>query len=182
MSQIRRSYDVESRVYFVTTNTYHWVKWFQNTAYANTSAQQILHLEKRKDCLIIAYVVMPDHLHLLLEIIGRKNISELVHDLKSRIAYEISLSDRRGCHASPSTRSVAASGMGCNKIASPMGEKKYFRIWQRSFYDRGIRDEQDLENHFQYVHWNPVKHGYVQNPWDWPWSSYHKYKTLGLTD
>src|SRR3989338_5835935 len=165
MSQIRRSYDAESQVYFITTNTYHRLKWFQNSDFAKIAVTQILHLEQRGDCSIIAYVVMLNHLHLLPEIIGHKNISELTHDLKSRVAYEISFSHTRTCHASDGRRGVAAS---------PMGGRKYTRIWQRSFYDRGIRDVQDFENHIQYIHWNPVKHRYVKNPKDWQCSSYHK--------
>ncbi len=42
-----------------------------------------------------------------------------------------------------------------------------------------IRDEADLEAHFDYIHYNPVKHGYVTSPHDWPWSTFHKYLARG---
>ncbi len=45
-------------------------------------------------------------------------------------------------------------------------------LWQERFWDHIIRDEHDLNNHFDYIHWNPVKHGYVQRPEDWSHSTY----------
>ena len=48
-------------------------------------------------------------------------------------------------------------------------------IWQRRFYEHIIRDERDLQNHIDYIHINPVKHGYVERAQDWPHSSFHRY-------
>jgi putative transposase len=48
-------------------------------------------------------------------------------------------------------------------------------IWQRRFWEHLIRDEQDFLNHAEYIHQNPVKHGYVNNAQDWPYSSIHKH-------
>jgi len=45
-------------------------------------------------------------------------------------------------------------------------------LWQRGFWDHIIRDEKDLESHLDYIHWNPVKHGYVKQPEDWEQSTY----------
>jgi putative transposase len=42
-----------------------------------------------------------------------------------------------------------------------------------------IRDELDLHNHADYLHYNPVKHGYVRCPQDWPYSSFHRYVASG---
>ena len=49
-------------------------------------------------------------------------------------------------------------------------------IWQNRFWEHFIRDENDLAAHMDYIHWNPVKHGYVTDPADWPHSSWHRYK------
>jgi putative transposase len=53
-------------------------------------------------------------------------------------------------------------------------------IWQRRFWEHHIRDETDLERHVAYIHYNPVKHGYVRNPADWLYSSIHRYISEGL--
>ena len=53
-------------------------------------------------------------------------------------------------------------------------------FWQRRFWEHWIRDEKDFENHVNYIHYNPVKHGYVSSPRDWKWSSFHRYVNDGL--
>jgi putative transposase len=53
-------------------------------------------------------------------------------------------------------------------------------LWQRRFWEHTIRDEVDLNNHINYIHYNPVKHGLVSNVKDWEFSSFHKYVKLGM--
>ncbi len=48
-------------------------------------------------------------------------------------------------------------------------------IWQRRFWEHSIRDQEDLNRHIEYIHFNPVKHGLVKSVSDWPWSSFHRY-------
>ena len=55
-------------------------------------------------------------------------------------------------------------------------------IWQRRFYDHRIRDEDDLAALIDYVHFNPVKHGHVDRPVDWPYSSIHRFIQRGDLD
>ena len=54
-------------------------------------------------------------------------------------------------------------------------KRKEVAIWQRRFWEHTIRDEQDLLAHMDYIHYNPVKHGYVKEPVDWKWSSFLSY-------
>jgi putative transposase len=53
-------------------------------------------------------------------------------------------------------------------------------IWQRRFWEHQIRDENDLQRHVDYIHYNPVKHGLVRRVEDWPWSTYHRYVREGF--
>ena len=48
-------------------------------------------------------------------------------------------------------------------------------IWQPRYWEHAIEDETDFERHFDYIHYNPVKHGHVKCPRDWPWSSFHRW-------
>jgi len=48
------------------------------------------------------------------------------------------------------------------------------KVWYK-FHDRAIRNERHYYHAFNYIHYNPVKHGYVESPYDWPWSSVHLY-------
>lgn len=46
-------------------------------------------------------------------------------------------------------------------------------VWQKRFWEHLIRDERDLQAHFDYIHYNPVKHGLVNSPREWPSSTLH---------
>ena len=52
-------------------------------------------------------------------------------------------------------------------------------VWQPRYWEHRIRDERDYLRHPDYIHLNPVKHGYVNAPEDWPWSSFHRHVALG---
>jgi len=53
-------------------------------------------------------------------------------------------------------------------------------FWQKRFWEHRIRDERDHENHLNYIHFNPVKHGYVASPKDWPWTTFHSFVKNGI--
>ena len=52
-------------------------------------------------------------------------------------------------------------------------------VWQAKFWEHLINSEEDLENHVNYVHYNPVKHGLVDAPANWPWSSFRRWVRAG---
>ena len=52
-------------------------------------------------------------------------------------------------------------------------------LWQRRYWEHVIRDETDLAWHVDYIHFNPVKHGYISRVIDWPHSSFHRYVSDG---
>ena len=53
-------------------------------------------------------------------------------------------------------------------------------VWQRRFWEHQIKDEKDFEDHVDYIHYNPVKHGLADSPGGWPFSSFHQYVEQGL--
>jgi putative transposase len=55
-------------------------------------------------------------------------------------------------------------------------------VWQPRFWEHTIRNERDFGNHLDYIHYNPVKHGYVSRPQDWPYSSFQRFVKLGWYD
>ncbi len=59
------------------------------------------------------------------------------------------------------------------RISNSRKRKKERGVWQRRFWERLIRDEQGYQNHVDHIHYNPVKHGYVQQTIDWRYSSFH---------
>jgi putative transposase len=69
-------------------------------------------------------------------------------------------------------------------IALGQSMKRYrnneLALWQRRFWEHTIRDDNDFERHVDYIHFNPVKHGFVSRVCDWPHSSFHRYVRDGL--
>lgn len=53
-------------------------------------------------------------------------------------------------------------------------------IWQRRYWEHLVRDEDDLQRHVDYIHFNPVKHGLARRARDWPHSTFHRYVKNGL--
>jgi putative transposase len=53
-------------------------------------------------------------------------------------------------------------------------------IWQRRFWEHTLKNEEELETRLDYIHYNPVKHGYVTRVADWSFSSFHRYVKEGI--
>ncbi|MDO1509210.1 MULTISPECIES: transposase [unclassified Neisseria] len=69
-------------------------------------------------------------------------------------------------------------------VSSALSSSKQRRhekgIWQRRFYEHTVRDDADLQRCVDYVHFNPVKHGFAASVKDWPFSSFHRFVRDGL--
>ena len=109
-----------------------------------------------------AMVVLPEHLHALLTLpTNDKDFATRWMLIKSGFSRQLPKHER------------------INKSRQRKGERG---IWQRRYWEHLIRDEQDFERHVDYIHYNPVKHGYVKQAVDWPYSTIHAYITKGLLD
>ena len=67
-----------------------------------------------------------------------------------------------------------SSDLPIGAVSASKAKKREKGIWQRRFWEHQIRDEEDWRHHVDYIHFNPVKHGYVSEPQDWPYSSYQQ--------
>ena len=64
-------------------------------------------------------------------------------------------------------------------VKTPRGE---YNLWQRRYWEHVIRDQIDLHKPIDYIHFNPVKHGLVNQVKDWPYSSFHQFVSAGFLD
>ena len=53
-------------------------------------------------------------------------------------------------------------------------------VWQHRYWEHRIRDEDDYARHVDYIHYNPVKHGWAKSPAEWPYSSFRRYVAAGI--
>jgi len=65
------------------------------------------------------------------------------------------------------------------RIRASRARKRERCIWQRRYWEPVIRDEMDWQRHVDDIHFNPVKHGWVTQVADWPYSSFHKFVRMG---
>jgi putative transposase len=108
---------------------------------------------------IMAVVVLPDHLHAL----WRLPPDDAGYPLRW------SLIKAGFSGLIPKEERLSAS-----RVA-----KRERGIWQRRYWEHRIRDERDFARHVDYIHYNPVKHGWVRSPREWPHSSVHRYIARG---
>lgn len=69
------------------------------------------------------------------------------------------------------------STLRASKASATRGECS---LWQHRYWKQMLRDETDYRHHIDYIHFNPVKHGYVKAPIDWPYSSFPRYVRTGI--
>ncbi|MFH1235707.1 MAG: transposase, partial [Parcubacteria group bacterium] len=80
MTRPKRIYSDASQYYFVTSKTYQNAKVFTETRIIRVLLDSLEYLQGKHYIKLFAWVVLPDHIHLLLEIIGGKNVSQVMHD------------------------------------------------------------------------------------------------------
>ncbi len=75
-----------------------------------------------------------------------------------------------------------SAGLPSRVVSDSKTKKREKGIWQRRFWEHYIRDEDDWRRHVDYIHFNPVKHGYVSKPQDWQHSSFNQAIRKGWYD
>ncbi len=154
-----RRADIKGGTYFFTINLANR----QNTLLVDEFDKlksSINRVKCRHHFLLDAMVVLPDHLHLMLTLPENDNdFSTRLMLIKTGFSRQV-----------PKTERI-------NTSRQAKGERG---IWQRRYWEHLIRDEKDYARHVDYIHYNPVKHGYVESAVDWQFSTIHKYIEKGV--
>ncbi len=103
-------------------------------------------MRQRFGMCVYGYVVMPEHVHLLVSEPESGVLAEAIHYLKLSFAKSV-----------------------C-RISGKSGA-----FWEKRYYDRNVRDEREFKVKLRYLHRNPVKRGLVKEEAEWKWSSFRHY-------
>lgn len=142
--------------YFFTVVTHDRKRIFDNENNIQILRNAFRREKQRRPFDVEAIVILPDHLHCLWTLPENdSDYSSRWREIKKHVTKELSV-----------TRNHRNEG----------------EIWQRRFWEHSIRDDEDWRNHMDYIHYNPVKHGYVTSPTDWRWSSFSKWIHRGAYD
>ena len=150
MGTLRRV-PVDGRPVFLTIVTAGRRPWLSGEAAKRCVLDSLRAVRARRPFRHLAHVLLDDHLHLLLEPNEGVGLDLIVGSLKRDVTW--SLPEHR-----------------CGRVP----------LWQPRFYDHVIRDERDLERHLDYIHFNPVKHGYCLDPAEYAWSSLRSWQQRGV--
>jgi putative transposase len=132
----------------------------------------------RRPFQIDAIVVLPDHLHAIWRLPeGDSDFSTRWMHIKRCFSAGLDGGVRNdGLDGSMGTLRFAHPTFRPALQAAPISESKRKKrekgVWQRRFWEHAIRDEADWRRHMDYVHYNPVKHGYCAAPRDWRYGSF----------
>jgi len=113
------------------------------------------HIQRQHPFCIDGIAILPDHFHMVITLpAGDANFSQRLNLIKGYFSMQIPLIE---------------------PISQARKNKRERGIWQRRFWEHLIRNDADFEHHINYIHNNPVKHGYVKRASDWQYSSIHRY-------
>lgn len=153
MSNFKRYYE-DKNIVFITIVTYNRLPiLIDNIELIRTSFKQIKFKFK-----IIAGIVLPDHLHMLIQTENAVDYPKIISAFK---AYFSKLMPQN------------------NNQTQQQLDRREKGIWQRRYYDHIIRDENDFEKHLDYIHYNSVKHLMI-SPKLWNYSSFKKFVDNGF--
>ncbi len=133
-----------------------------------TRAERPFHID--------ACVVLPDHLHCIWTLpVGDRDFSTRWGAIKARFTRTIRDNGRVGFQPTHAKRLGHAVGWNptLRRTASKVA-KGDAGVWQRRFWEHHIRDDADYRAHVRYCWMNPVKHGFVERPEEWTYSSVHR--------
>lgn len=137
-----RRYDIPGHPVFLTIVTHERRPWLADYACVETLLESMRWAKTEYPFRHVAHVILPDHLHWILEPKSGTRCPDLIGAMKRDATWRL-------------------------KEAGLTGP-----FWQKRFYDHVIRDEDDFGRHLDYVHFNPVKHGYASRAAEYRWSSF----------
>ena len=140
-------------VVFITMVTANRAPWLADSRAKGLVLEALRETKRTRPFRHFAHVLLPDHMHWLIQCDNGADISHLVRDIKLGVIHRY--------------RSLGLPSR---------------RLWQPRYYDHIIRDERDFKSHMDYIHYNPVKHGHATRPRDYPWSSFHTWVERGHYD
>jgi putative transposase len=151
--------------YFFTLITYQRKPLFADPKNVERWHQAVSKVQRSRPFVVKAEVVMPDHLHMIW------TLPEADADYATRIrliktAFTKDLPSRDGRVATNESRK----------------SKRERDVWQRRYWEHVISDERDFHTHLDYIHANPVQHGHVARPGDWPHSTFGIWVERGVYD
>lgn len=112
---------------------------------------------------IIAICILPDHIHMIIKPYCINDYPKIIQQIKRYFSQHIN-----------------KNLLENYTLTSGNIKRKECDIWQHKYWEHTIRNENDLNKHIDYIHFNPFKHKYVNRVRDWDYSSFKKFVNNNL--
>ncbi len=155
-------------LHFLTFSCYRRRPLFQNQAYCDLFLKILDRVRRRYRFVVLGYVVMPEHIHLLVSEPQRETLSTAIQALKLGVVR--SLQCASAVVTTPRSRKTGETWGPPTPLSATPG-----RFWQARFYDFNVWTEHKRIEKLRYIHRNPVERGLVSSPEQWRWSSFRWY-------
>jgi len=159
--QYRRTF-IPGGSYFFTLVTEKRQNLFDDKNNVEILRQAFRKVKEKRPFEIDAIVIMPDHLHSIWTL----PLDDADYSTRWRL-----IKTWFSKHCSTDVRVTT------NKARQ---NKNQQALWQHRFWEHTLMNETDFTRHVEYIHYNPVKHGYVRTPGEWRHSSFHRYVRAGI--
>ena len=160
----------ETKYYFCTTSVTDWYPLFNKNDYCDIILRSLSYCRLHKGLNLHAYVIMPDHLHLIVSCGGGRSLPDIIRDFKRYTSRE--------CTSLLRTKRNDEILYIFRKAAVAMGNSQTFKVWQNGFHPIGLYTEPFLKQKLDYLHENPVRKAYVAKAEEWAYSSARNYANL----
>src|ERR1035437_392267 len=179
-----RRFHESGQSHFITFSCHRRQPKFVNAAVYDLFPPCLEDMRRRFDLRVYGYVVMPEHVHLLLSEPEHDTLAAAIHYLKLSFAKRVR--SRRVTQVSVQKKDANLGHRVSRKKDANLGhrvspkadadlEHQLGSFWQKRYYDRNVRDAREFMVKLRYLHRNPVKRGLVKEPGDWKWSSFRHY-------
>jgi REP-associated tyrosine transposase len=150
-------------LHFLTFSCYQRLPLLRTVRARNLFVHALGKIRERYSFLVVGYVVMPEHVHLLISEPPKVTPSVVLKALKQRVSRDMRKNKRR----------VSEAQLRLPFMSADAGLS---RFWQPRFYDFNVYSRRKKREKLEYMHANPVNRGLVRNPGAWMWSSFLFYE------
>jgi putative transposase len=155
-------------LHFLTFSCYRRRPLFRNEAYCDSFLKILERVRRRYRLVVLGYVVMPEHVHLLVSEPQRETLSTAIQALKLGVVRSMQCSSGSMWRCAPRSRKNGET-WGTPVSGTPVHPE---RFWQARFYDFNVWTERKRIEKLRYIHRNPVVRGLVSSPEQWRWRSF----------
>jgi putative transposase len=157
-----KRYYGKGHLHFITFSCYRRLPLLKTARARDIFVEELGRVRDETRFRLLGYVVMPEHVHLLISEPPQGTPSTVLQKLKRRVAHRLRKRQKR-----------ASAG----QIPLPFAkcEEPPHSFWQPRFYDFNVYTQGKKTEKLNYMHANPLKRRLVNDPKDWPWSSWAFY-------